>query len=873
MVGTRTWRATGVALVLLLLLGAEPLPAAPGPSCATCATGGGDPATCAACPAEIRAVLAGARRLTRTSPDLSNDCLALEPLHPMLRPERRRLLSKRLDRTEVENARAHGVRGVRVLPGCTPLAGALPAQVLLGRPLRPEDRLRDDGTPKPTVYVDGRHPGCIAPGEAQEELASRITDPDSPACNLRAALRATRGSGGAIVQIAGGTYSETHRLPLGHGHVLIARDDEPVVVSGWIDLSQGLGPGRPWVKISEDPTGALWALDWSDHGDTGGAAGLRLPLELDGRRLPMAPHFEADTVAPDVDEIALAAHDVEGGATPAYLYANPEHPAACMDSGINVKSRSRTCRLEGETVPCEACREQGTDIRPAVRSGAHCRPQRGTCSPSVTWRTVKRTGLRTCRAALGPRVEKCVLLKLPRGARPQNHAIRSSHTDHGFNLFNDERSARSGVVLRGLRLENVPITAWGVQRPRALSGHTLRLDALELADVRLELLGSHLILENSHGTEGRILVSARGAPLEEVVVRNNVLDRYHGKPLSWRDHRHGPGRAFPHELHRLRPLCEPACAGQDTPRLFSGEERFMAWRGWNKILFNLVRQGAAINASGPVWHTVIAANAFEHGGLQEGILDLPWGAAHVLVHHNWARDGLGTGIRIVGGATDLVISDNQLHRSPGDVVAGAGPEGSSELCKRTGRCDGAHRSILLKPGGAACRRVTLENNLSARSHHGGIAVQACDQLTLRNNTAVDARRLPELLLIDGPNAGRSAQLLDNVASDPSQPSHEAASRLGGAKAVEVRASDGNFLQGCAPSGRGCPRAGGRVLVTTDPEWTGAPAYEDPAADDYHLVGGWGGPDACAVGPDARYAHPGFNYADELCADPGARAPD
>jgi len=852
----------------LLLLAGGPVPVGAAESCAACASGAGPVEACTACPPEIRSLLDGKRLLTRRSSDLDNDCLTLEPIHPMLLPENQRLLSKPLDAAEVANARTYGYRSVRALPGCTSLSSALPDHVVLGRPLTPAERLRDDGTPKPRAYVDGESLNCVGPDAPR--LRDRIARPETPACHVRTALRATDREGGVIVEIAGGHYQEPRRMSLGHGQVLIARQDEPVIISGWIDISRGVGPDRGWAKVSEDQTGAIWALDWSDHGEPSSPSGLRLPLQVDGVDVSMAPHLDARTVAPDVQEPVLTTHDVEAPDTsPLFLYANPGHKAACMHSGVNVKSRELLCTHGDRTLPCAECRERGLPVAQNVLRNGSCRPPAGACAPDATWRTGKLAGLDLCQNTLGSHVERCLLLKLPRGVRPSDHEIRSSHTDHGFNLFNDRDTFRSGVALRGLRLENVPITAWGAYRITAKNEKTLRLDALKLDHSTIRLLGpGHLVLENSYGEEGKILVSGAGRPLENILIRNNFLNRYYGKPVSWAGDVGRKGVASPRTLHGLAPLCEGlGCAGPEAPVLFSGEEDFARWPGWNKFLFNVVGQGAAINAFGRVSHTAIVGNAFQHGGVQEGIVELYGGGLHVLVHHNWSTDGLGTGIRVHGAVEDLVVTDNQLHRSPGNIEAGAGTDLSAEICRTNPSrpCKGSFWSILLRPRDHRCADVTVENNLSSTSDSGGISLQGCNRLVVRNNTVADAVR-NELLLLDPVRPTGPAHLLFNVTSDQRHPQDPTLGRLGdrphGFPLEEVR---GNFFQGCHHGGKGCPDLGHGIPIATDPDWDGPPRYADPEADDFHLVGGWDGPDLCGASPPHRYPHPGFTYADELCS--------
>lgn len=859
-------------MVLLLFTGG-PAPAGAGESCATCASGPGPVEACTSCPPEIRSILEGKRLLTRRSRDLDNDCLALEPIHPMLLPENAHLRSKPLDQAEVGNARTHGYRTVRALPGCSSLSDLLPGHAVLGRPLAPEERLRDDGTPKPTVYVDGDNPDCVAsnaPG-----ARGQIARPHTPACRVRTALQATDREGGVIVEIAGGRYREPRRLSLSHGQVLLARDDELVTLSGWVDISRGLGPERGWEKATEDETGAIWVLDWSDHGELSNPSGLRLPLKIDGLDVGMAPHFDGRTLAPDVHEPTLRTFDVEAmGASPLFLYANPGHKAACTDSGVNVKSQKLLCTHNDRTLPCAKCRERGLPISQNVLRDEFCRPPPGACAPAVTWRDGKAAGLDLCRDALGDHVERCLLLKLPRDTRPLDHEIRSSHTDHGLNLFNDGDTFRSGVVLRGLRLENIPITARGADRVTAANGKSARLDALEMAYVDLRMLGpGHLVLENSYGEEGKILVSGAGRPLEDILIRNNFLNRYYGKPVSWAGGAPRTRIASPTTLHRLAPLCtEHGCARAEAPVLFSGKEDFARWTGWNKVLFNVIRNGAAINAFGRVSHTAIVGNAFQHGGVQEGILELYRGGQHVLVHHNWSSDGLGTGLRVHGAVEDLVISDNQLHRSPGNVADGAGTDQSAEICRSNPArpCDGSFWSILLRTRAHRCRDVTVENNLTTASASGGIALQGCDRLLARNNTVLDAART-ELLLLDPLRPTQPARLLFNVASDRQHPQDPTLERFRDrAYGFPLEEVEGNFFQGCNNSGEGCPDLGGTTSVVTDPDWAAPPGYADPQTGDFHLIDGWEGPDLCRTSPPHRYPHPGFTYADELCrhAEPG-----
>ena len=871
---TERSRALGLAVTVLLSLAAllvlagAPSEAAAQESCARCLARGAAATTCEACPPEIRAILDGKPRVTRRSADLANDCLALEPIHPMLLPGSHRRLSKPLDHAELENARTFGYRRVRVLPGCAGTVRAVPEHVLLARPLSPQERLRDDGAPKPIVRVDRSHPGCVSGAGA-----GRLSPSGPPACDVRTALAATRRDGGTVIEIAGGVYPEPLRMPMGHGQVLVARDDEPVTLSGWIDLSRGTGPGRPWVKAWDDPTGVVWVLDWSDHRSTGGSAANRVSLELDERELTMARHFTPDTIASDVDEIAFTREPVGAPGAPAlFFFANPDHGATCMHSGINVKSREVPCDHDGQRLSWGRCLELGIPIQPRIDRDGVCQARPGACTPVFNWRTGKHAGREACRRVLGEGVRQCLLLKLPRGSAPSDHSLRSAHTDHGLHLRQQEKRPASGLVIRGLRLEKVPVTAGGLARGAAPAGPTLRLDALELADSPVALLGSHMVLENSHGEKGSVLVSGGEERLSEVILRNNVLDRYYGKAVSWgespRALRAPLASRSPERLHRLAPLCEgQACAGPESPVLFSGRESFATWPGWNKVLFNLIRSGSAINFFGHVSHTVIAGNAFEHSGIQEGIADLSSGVSHVLVHHNWSTDGAGTGIVVSSSVEDLVVSDNQFHRSPGSIDEGAGTDRSPADCAMHQRpCDGAHRSILFQPRDAACREVTFENNLSAGSHHGGLAFQACDRLTVRNNTAAGSHRLAELTFMASAAPREPARFLDNVASDPARTEGEVVRYSERSPhAFRVSESRGNFIQGCQPGGAGCPVAVGVPIVTTDPAWRSAPRYADPEAGDFRLIGGWSGPDPCGASPGARYAHPGFNYADELCA--------
>jgi hypothetical protein len=807
-------------------------------------------AACAACPAEIRAVLAGATFVVRRAENLPDDCLRFETSHPMLTPEGRARWSKPLDEAEVRDAERFGVMEVRVAPACEDAAGRVPPRVIFSRPLSDAERTRDDGSAKPVVFVDGSDPHCLRPGRR---------DAAGPFCTVSAAVDATRDSGGAVVEIAPGRYEEPRPIQLGHGHVLVGRGDGDVTISGWLDLSAGAGPGRPWVEASRDERGSVWVTDWSDHGDMGGSGAVEIPFFVDGREVPMAPHWSPQSRASDVEEIAFTEHDARV-AGPTFVWANPDHPAACLHSGVNVKSQELRCELDGRTLPCDECTRRGLGVGARADEGS-CRAPPGACRPVTLWRTSKDDALDLCRRTLGPDVRRCVVLKLGPGDAPGRHRVRSSHTDHGLKLYNDADTVRSGVVVRGLRLDGVPVTFRGARRVTARSGLTARLDGLELLHSPVGLLGSHLVLENGRFLRGRVLVSGSGAPLVEVTLRNNRFERQYGKPIHWTDARAGWADRAPRRLHALEPLCERLpCARGPAPVLFGGREAFAGWRGWNRVLFNVFRSGSGLDA-GPTSYLLMVANAFENGGLQEGVIELAQATRHVLVHHNWARDGLGSGIYAHGHVEDLVVTDNQLIRQPGRLEDGAGNDRSPAMCRLPNRsCAGTPYAILFKPSSATCRQATFANNLAVDPRHGGVGFHGCAELTIRNHTAFGGDR--PFLLAASAHAYPGARVLDNVAfGGDDRRSVDYWDR--GRRPFAVGRAAGNFFEGCASDGHGCPVVDGAPLVRSDPAWSGPPRFADPARGDYHLLDvpalGDCGPDDGPPRP-----HAGFLYRDELC---------
>ena len=863
--GFRKTVARAVASALLLV---TPALADSGPSCAACVSDSDAVATCSGCPPEVLAVLEGKRLLTRESAELENDCVAFLPIHPMLLDENQHLLSKPLDQAEVINAGSFGYRKLEALPGCAARAMVLPSHVLFARPLRIEESQQDDGTAKPIVYVDAKHPSCLSAPSPDLSLAQRIVHRLSPACEISTAVQATRNLGGVIIEIAGGTYLEPRRMDLGDGQILTPRRSELVTISGWIDISAGTGDRREWVKASQDETGVTWVVDWSHHEAAGGSRAVSLPLELDGLELEMARHFSRNSMAPDVKELVFADYDATGaGNPPIFLFANPDHPASCSDSGVNVKSRRLECENAGKLVPCEICREKGIPIGRRVPRDGSCVAPAGSCAPATTWQTSKQAGLVVCQRALGPQVRSCVLLKLPPGTSPTSHRIRSANTDNGFRLFNNQSTDNSGIVLRNLRLENLQVSASGPPQAGARSGNVIRLDAVELEDSQIQFLGpSRMILENSYGEKGNILVSGSGGSLADVVIRNNFLNRYYGKPISWGDGPRDPIGRMPRRVHDLPPLCSGAdCAKGGSRSLFSGGEDFFLWEGWNKILFNLLRNGAAVNAFGPMANTVIFGNVFEQGGVQEGIVDLPVSSEHVLIYQNWSRNGLGVGILIGGAVHDVVVADNQLIRTPGTLALGAGTDRSREVCEKNPSrpCEGTPWSIQIHPDPARCRDLTIENNLSAYSSWGGIALSACDGMTVQNNTVVDSSRHSKFLF-QGAYAGSPARILDNVASHSAQRRVPGIDLMAARGTFPVGLAKGNYFQGCSSGGSGCPKVDGATWITTDPGWSRHPRYRDPSSGDFHLIDGWERAASCARGAGVRYRRPGFNYLDELC---------
>ena len=369
---------------------------------------------------------------------------------------------------------------------------------------------------------------------------------------------------------------------------------------------------------------------------------------------------------------------------------------------------------------------------------------------------------------------------------------------------------------------------------------------------------------------GRVRVS--GNQFAEVMLRNNFLNRFYRKSVAWAD-ASPPGQiASPPRLHGLAPLCSGSgCTEPDGPSLFTGRENFASWKGWSKVLFNVIRNGSAINASGRMSYTVIAGNVFAMGGIQEGITELPFGAEHVLIYHNWSLDGLGSGINILGSAKDVVLADNQLRRSPGDFHAGAGTDHSAVSCNLPHRdCRrGTGWSIILQTGNNVCRGVTLENNLSAGSNGGGIAVYGCERLRIRNNTVAGARRAGVVFAATR-RPGGPAQIHCNIVSHEQSAEEPSVIHLKrGPFSFEVGDYGGNFFQDCDPAGAGCPRDGFLPLVTTDAGWTDPPVYADAERDDFHIIGGWSGSaDRCSSTGGSRYPRPGFTYADELDGDLG-----
>ncbi len=851
------------AALQLAFLAAVAVPAlAFGSACAGCARPGGA-SECASCPAEIRAVLEGKTRIVRRTPELPTDCLVFESDHPMLRPEGRERWSAPLDRAELAHAERYGRKRVVAAPACADRAGSLPSHVVFSRPLTPSERVRDDGSAKPIVRVDPAAPGCLAKPRAPQLLRGRA------ACGLRGAVEATRELGGVVIEIAGGTYAEPRSLRLGHGQVLVARNDEPVTVTGWVDLSRGNGPRRPWVRASDGRLGGLFVVDWSEHQSVGGSDANRAPLEIDGRSVPMAHHWEPGTRAPDVNEIALSTHDA-GRDGPAFILANPGHPATCMDSGVNVKSKEHRCLQGGVELACSECRRRGTPVTARQEKDGICRAPANVCVPKTNWRTSKAAALDLCRRELGAGVSQCLVLKLPPGRSPADYRVRASNTSHGFLVYNDPRTQATGVVLRGLRLENFPVRTTPAERVDVRSGLIARLDGLELEATQVSLRGGHAVLENSHGVRGRLRVSSGKKPLRGTFLRNNVLERYYGKPIQWRDPKPGTRPVSPASLHGLFPLCRTCPAptpGSGRPALFSGEEDFASWDGWNGILFNVIRHGSGINTEGS-GNLVVVGNAFENGGVQEGIIELWHRADRVWVHHNWARDGIGTGVQIQGRVTDLVVTDNQLVRQPGRFADGAGTDRSAEVCARPNRpCDGSHYAILFQPKGQRCGRVTFANNLAVEPRFGGFAFHGCNDLTIRNNTVEGGKR--PFLIGASEIPSRNVRLIDNVAIGPVDTGKAALSYWErGTHPFRAEESRGNYFEGCRAGGKGCPRMRGAARVETDRAWSSRPGASGEVR---RAVEGWAGPDRCGASPEEAFRRPGFNDRAGRCV-PASGAP-
>jgi hypothetical protein len=955
----------------------------------------------ATCPKEIQAVFEGKRLIERVTDDLSSSpCIAFEPIHRMLRPENQRFLSKPIDQAELSYAKKYGYRLVKALPLCQAHAKDLPKWVVFSEPLSAAEQQRDDGTPRPVVHVDKNDPCCIAVKLSNNDvgpLRARVSQAllaGQPACAVSTAAHAMSDSGGAIIEIAGGVYSEPGVFFLGHNVGLRARNNENVTIMGLLDISNGTGTGSAWGKVDalSDGTGDTYAVSWNDHTETGSTDGLGLPLLVDGKNPRMVVHLDKSTVAEEKSfwsleniESQRALSELDPNLVgPVGFWANPLHSTTTCapDSSINVKSHRLVCAVEdGEPFPCDApppgapnccvivgtksggyekdgagnivkalpplaceCR-QTADLQfkqfyswngaasppgkvvpcdacsPMARTPQSCaevsdlQPPAGCLDPPpgkcavISLRYMAKRALKFCRAVLGDQTQKCLLLKLPKGKKPADYAIEAGHTQLGLLVFNNpaHTAVRSGVWLQGIQLKSFPVEINGlpVDRIKAKTGLVGRLNGVHLLRGASRATGQLAVravrVENSYFE--RSYADARGSSdtgLAGFRLRNNYIDRAYGKPIVI-EYSGSVGdvakKIAPANLHALKPLCTGS-ACDSSVELFSGKENFEQWKHWGLVSFNVVRNGGAI-APGRLFGLAVVYNDFVHGGAQEGLLDNGAGCSHCLIHHNWVSDGVGVGMIHGELLEDIVVSDNQFIRQPGDGNDGAGTDADNARCKanpsgcrRTtpwsiGVGGKGYTAPTNLPDPYVCKQVTIENNLAAGSVFGGIAIQACNELSVRFNTVANFKLQAEdvaggppasaFSLSGGPAAGnyQPMTLAYNVAYDAAYP--KALGITGGYNGpymstlqLKKATSVGNYLQSCDQTK--CALAflsdDGKTKIVTDSALAGAKLTYSDAANDHYQLSGFPAAlsDLCAG--TGRYRHPGFNYQYELCGASG-----